>query len=72
MLDPSEHPDLYDDYDHETGTDGSFYFGPYTVENQSDTQTLNTIINDSQNGAVRVKKVYTAMDTSQDTYIELE
>lgn len=72
VLDPSEHPDLYDDYDHETGTDGSFYFGPYTVENQSDTQTLNTIINDSQNGAVRVKKVYTAMDTSQDTYIELE
>ena len=72
VLNPSEYPDLYKDYDHETGTDGSFYFGPYTVEDQSGTQTLGKIINDSQNGAVRVKKVYAAMDTSQDTYIELE
>ncbi len=70
VLDPSKYPDEYSGYDHELAG-GSYYFGPYTVENQQDVQNLGTIVNKSQYGAVRVTKLYNAMNTSSDQYIPL-
>lgn len=55
VLDPSGYEALYQEYDHEYA-DGSYYFGPYTVEDQEEVQDLGTIVNYSDKGEVRVTK----------------
>lgn len=71
VLDPSKYPTLYSDYDHEVSGD-SYYFGPYTVVDQQATQDLGTIVNKSEYGAVRVRKLYNTMYTSSEPYRPLE
>lgn len=55
VLDPSGYEELYEDYDH-VYADGSYYFGPYTVEDQEEVRELGTIVNYSDTGEVLVKK----------------
>lgn len=63
VLDPSKYPNLY------TGKgeveEGSFYFGPYTVnaDENGETQTLGPIVNLSELGAAKITK--TAADTKK-------
>lgn len=55
VLDPSKHADLYAGKG-EVGTDGNFYFGPYTVTQKKEVNTLSDIVNYSDEGAVTVTK----------------
>ena len=57
VLDPSEYSTLYTTEDGKY-KDNVFYFGPYTVEEDTDgtTQDLGTIVNLSEDGAVKITK----------------
>lgn len=55
VLDPSKHADLYAGKG-VTDSSGNFYFGPYTVKQQKEVNTLDDIINYSDKGAVTVTK----------------
>ena len=64
VLDPSKYSTLYEGGIY-SDKDNAFYFGPYTVEEDTDgrTQDLGTIVNLSEDGAVKITK--TAADTKK-------
>lgn len=55
VLDPSAHPELYQGKG-VVGIDDNFYFGPYTVTQKKEVNTLDDIVNYSDEGAVTVTK----------------
>ena len=55
ILDPSAHPELYEEADG-VATDGGFFFGPVTVEQKEEAQTYGPVINYSDKGNVTVTK----------------
>ena len=55
ILDPSAHPELYEEADG-VATDGGFFFGPVTVEQKEAVQTYGPVINYSDKGNVTVTK----------------
>lgn len=64
VLDPSKYSTLYEGGKY-SEIDKAFYFGPYTVEEDRDgtTQDLGTIVNLSEDGAVKITKA--AADTKE-------
>ncbi len=64
VLDPSKYSTLYKGGTY-SDKDQAFYFGPYTVKEDTDgtTQDLGTIVNLSEDGAVKITK--TAADTKK-------
>ena len=55
ILDPSAHPELYEEADG-VATDNGFFFGPVTVEQKEEAQTYGPVINYSDKGDVTVTK----------------
>lgn len=55
ILDPSAHPELYEEADG-VATDNGFFFGPVTVEQKEKAQTYGPVINYSDKGDVTVTK----------------
>ena len=55
ILDPSAHPELYEEADGVATEDG-FFFGPVTVEQKEEAQTYGPVINYSDKGNVTVTK----------------
>ena len=55
ILDPSAHPELYEEADG-VATDNGFFFGPVTVRQKEEAQTYGPVINYSDKGNVTVTK----------------